>query len=157
MTNEQSARDEVKMLWLDGDWNDPFRISDAIEKKYWEQLEKNAKGVYRLIALSNKNDFTLQKLDRVCGVDDTGTLYIGASYVSLLGRLAAVVKTHRPDYVGRPHQRLSPRLADRFTERKLAVSWEPTETPWEREHRLLVAYEETFGELPPMNNQRSVF
>jgi hypothetical protein len=145
------------MSWLDGDWGQPFRIGEAIEKEWWQLLERNRKGVYRLIALRSKSNLSPARLSRVCGIDETGTLYIGASDASLFNRVGGLVMTHHHEYKSNPHRPLSPRLAKRFREDKLAVSWEYTDAPYDREQRLLVAYESVFGELPPANNQRSIF
>jgi hypothetical protein len=148
------------MPWLDGNWQPPFRIGVASKDKYWEQFERqknDAKGVYRLISLQGLDNFAPEPLHRVCGIDETGTLYIGAAERSLFNRVSSLVITHRMDYKSTPHKPLSPRLAERFGEMMLAISWEYTETPFEREQQLLVNYEALFGELPPANNQRSVF
>ena len=145
------------MSWLTGNWSPLVRISDAIEGKWWETLSPDSKGVYRLIALCDTENFNPMPLNRVCGTDETGTLYIGATDRALLNRLGSLVKTHRKDYASQPHRRLSAPLAERFPENKLATSWEYTTSPWDREAELLMAYEAQFGELPPNNGQRSIF
>jgi predicted GIY-YIG superfamily endonuclease len=143
------------MSWLNGSWSELVRISDAIEQKWWEKLQPNSKGVYRLVALDEQASKPIP-LNRVCGTDETGTLYIGASDHPLLSRLASLVKTHRADYTSKPHRQLSRVLADRFPENRLAITWEYANAPWQREAELLMAYEAEFGELPPNNGQRSV-
>jgi hypothetical protein len=152
--------EENEVSWLDGDWQAPVRIGIATEEKFWEKFERkenNAKGVYRLIALKDIVDFAPERLCRVCGIDGSGTLYIGAADSSLFNRVSSLVMTHRSDYKSTPHRPLSPRLAERFGEMMLAISWEYTHAPFEREQQLLVNYEALFGELPPANSQRSVF
>ena len=143
------------MTWLDDKgWSAPIRMSEAIEKKWWEQVPKGRKGVYRLIALAEANNNIMPAaLRRVCGVDETGTLYIGASKQSLANRLGSLVMTHRSDFKGKPRAPLSKLLGERFPADKLAMSWKLTEKPWQREADLLRAYEEAFGELPPRNSQ----
>jgi hypothetical protein len=142
------------MSWLTGDWPKLIRISEAIESQWWKELEPNRPGVYRLVALdANGNPMPL---NRVCGTDETGTLYIGASNRPLLNRLGSLVKTNRADYASRPHRQLSIPLGNLFPEDRLAITWEYTEVPWQRESELLMAYEAQFGELPPNNAQRSV-
>lgn len=143
------------MAWLaDVGWSSPIRMSEAIEIRWWEQVPENRKGVYRLIALNEASNFMPAPLSRVCGTDETGTLYIGASKQSLANRLASLVMTHRSDYKVKPRAPLSKLLRERFPADKLAMSWEYTEEPWQREADLLMAYEEAFGELPPRNSQR---
>jgi hypothetical protein len=144
---------ERTMSWLTGDWSALIKISEAIERKYWDELQPKT-GVYRLIALDVNGK--PMPLNRVCGVDETGTLYIGATDRQLLNRLGGLVKTHRADYAGQPHRQLSIPLTDRFPADRLAISWEYTEMPWPREAELLMAYEDELGELPPNNGQRSV-
>ena len=85
------------MTWLSGMWSDLIRISEAIDHKWWEKLQPNTKGVYRLVAIAG-DSLTPVPLNRVCGSDETGTLYIGASDRPLLNRLGSLVKTHRTDY-----------------------------------------------------------
>jgi hypothetical protein len=130
-------------------------MSDAVEKSWWESLARRA-GVYRLVALRDDTTFVPMPLNRVCGVDDTGTIYIGQTDKQLIERLGALVKTHRKDYRSSPHRRLSSTLAASFPSERLAFTWEYTSPPaWKREAELLSAYEHEFGELPPNNGQRN--
>jgi hypothetical protein len=93
-------------------------------------------------------------LNRVCGVDETGTLYIGRSQESLLNRLASLIATHHHGFTAAPHRKLCKGLAALFPDDKLAFSWEATDDPKLRESKLLWAYEDVFGELPPINSQK---
>ena len=137
------------MGWLDGDWSEMIRVSEAIEQKWWEKLPPEYAGVYRLVALTDSHSLVPSPISRVCGVDDTGTLYVGASKGSLAVRVSDLIKTYHRDYKSSPHRELPKRLADRFPDDKLAISWELTNEPWVREAKLLTAYENSFGELPP--------
>ena len=142
------------MPWFDEKtWSALIRMSEAIEKRWWEQVQQGRTGVYRLIALADSSDFTPALLCRVCGTDETGTLYVGASKQSLANRLGSLVMTHRPEYTSKTRAPLSRKLDERFPPGKLAMSWEFTDEPWQREAELLSAYEEAFGELPPRNSQ----
>jgi hypothetical protein len=145
---------ECIMSWLNGSWNETIRISEAIENRWWDKLESKKTGVYRLIALGENGEPI--PLNRVCGTDATGTLYIGATDRPLLNRLGSLVKTHRTDYVGKPHRELPVTLSEYFPDGRLGMTWEYTNFPWQREAELLTAYEAKFGELPPNNGQRSV-
>jgi hypothetical protein len=55
-------------------WSEPKRLS---EKCRWSDdlVPLKSSGVYRLIALKNPNDFFPSPLQRVCGIDKSGTLY----------------------------------------------------------------------------------
>jgi hypothetical protein len=150
----ENTRGEGMMSWCDGKWNGTIRISEAIENKWWDKLESERTGVYRLIAL-DENGRPIP-LNRVCGTDETGTLYVGASDRPLLNRLGSLVKTHRGEYVSKPHRELSMTLSKYFPDSRLGMTWEYTDLPWQREAELLMAYEAKFGELPPNNGQRSV-
>jgi hypothetical protein len=145
------------MRWLTGEWSEDIRISSAIDEKWWEKLSPEnpwkRPGIYRLIAFASKTSEP-EPLQRICGVDETGTLYIGASK-ELGNRLSALVTTHHPDYKGQPHQALPQQLARRFPPNQLGFVWQYTETPWHREAELLTSYENAFGELPPLNGQKS--
>lgn len=142
------------MSWDTGNWSSLVRISAAIEEKWWDRLQPNRKGVYRLIALDENGK--PKPLNRVCGTDESGTLYIGATDHELKNRLGSLVKTFRSDYASYPHRVLSAPLTKLFPEDRLAICWEYADAPWQREAELLTAYENEFGELPPNNGQRSM-
>jgi hypothetical protein len=148
------------MTWLDGVWCGTFRISNYDDDKQWENLPKGM-GVYRLLALINSHCFSPESLSRVCGEDETGTLYIGrAGPVAgqpnpLANRLGGLAHTHHRRYGATTHSKLPKPLGDRFPDDKLAIIWELTDDPAWREAQLLQNYEDVFGELPPLNGQRS--
>lgn len=137
------------MSWEDGKWLGPLRVCDAIEHKWWEQIPPNAMGVYRLIALA-PNGLTPARLNRICGVDESGTLSIGGSK-SLMVRLSELVKTHLPDYLTASHRPLSSQIARDFSPDRLSFTWEFSESPWEREKTLRQLYLGPFGELLPLD------
>lgn len=56
---------------------------------------------------------------------------------------------------GEPHKLLPQRLRETFPETQLGVSWRDEDQQWDREFALLDAYESEFGELPPVNGQKS--
>lgn len=140
------------MSWDDGKWTAAIPIGEAIKKEYWKTLDKKP-GVYRLIAIDEYGKPA--RLPRVCGTDESGTLYIGASSHPLLNRLGSLVMTHSAAYRSKPHRKLSTKLSQCFPESRLAMTWEYSEEPLDREAELLKAYEAQFGELPPNNSQRS--
>ena len=94
-----------------------------------------------------------------------GTLYIGRG--RLRGRVRGLVRTHNPKpgllkpgqllIPSRTHSPLPKRLAKQFPHRRLAVTWQRTDSEMSAkflEGKLLQAYEKVFGEYPPNNLQR---
>jgi hypothetical protein len=138
------------MSWDTGKWSEPIRITEAIEVEWWKQIRSESMGVYRLIALRKVDSLVPAELPRVCQVDETGTLSIGATE-SLMNRLGSLVKTQRVDYRSKPHRALCERLAKDYPPEKLAFLWEVSKYPWVREQELHDRYEAEFGELPPMD------
>jgi hypothetical protein len=143
------------MAWLTGTWSPLCRVIEDIPGKRWFDLcVPDGPGVYRLIALdASKSGIVPASLDRVCGSDPTGTLYIGAAG-SLQGRLGDLVKTNDPTkFKGGGHRRLTMKLAECFSPQWRALVWEYADEPFEREGQLLRDYEGQFGERPPVNTQ----
>jgi hypothetical protein len=140
-----------------GKWSPLCRISETTWGKRWIDLCRNGtSGVYRLIALTdNRLDVVPAPLDRVCGIDPTGTLYIGASR-SLRTRLGTLVRTHDPSKMAGGHAVMSAKLRRRFPPERLAITWrcrEPPEMVRNFETELIQDYQARFGELPPVNAQ----
>jgi hypothetical protein len=112
-------------------------------------------GVYRLIALASEGDpKNFVTLNRVCGQDSTGTLYIGeaGNLSNRLNQLRRSARSHRPE---RSHGAISmlrqiPIL--NFPLNKLGVALLFTDrdtTGVERD--LIHAYMNSFGDTPPLN------
>jgi hypothetical protein len=112
-------------------------------------------GVYRLIALASEGDVTKPAaLNRVCGQDITGTLYIGEAG-SLSDRLNQLRRSARPGSLERSHGAIGmlrqiPILD--YPSNKLAVALLFT-VPQTRmvERHLIEAYINSFGDAPPLN------
>jgi hypothetical protein len=149
------------MTWLDGNWCGMFRISAYDNEHTWDKLPKGSPGVYRLVALCNCSNFTPERLNRVCGLDVTGTLYIGrggsrySQPDTLANRISELAHTHSRRFRGASHRKLPKPLGDLFPDDKLAIEWELTDDPRGREGQILANYEGVFGELPPLNSQKS--
>jgi hypothetical protein len=149
--------------WLTGKWSPLCRIIESTPGKRWSDIcRPDGPGVYRLIALDADAPGVIPAwLDRVCGVDPTGTLYIGCAS-SLRRRLASLVLRYRSRDLmsgGGSHAIMAPKLAKRFGPQLLAASWQPSNGKWlpiQRERELFSAYKDRFGELPPMNEQSGV-
>ena len=123
--------------------------------KYCEQRP----GIYRLIGLDEANKPAV--LNRLLGQDHTGTLYIGCEgkNFAIRSRLTKLVrscgdpksyrynKEHEAGYRLRSH----PILSQRFPESMLAITWCHTNECKVAEDRLLDAYFNWFGDLPPLN------
>jgi hypothetical protein len=143
------------MSWYDSvEWSQPVRVSEYpdITRIGREDKLPEDKGAYRIIALANDDDFTTAPLIRVCGVDDTGTLYIGSAdgNFGLGGRVGRAM-------VGSFHQvyKFSKPLADRFPTNRLAVVWCRHGASTRLEEQLVHAYEDAYGEFPPINRSIS--
>ena len=69
--------------WLTGKWSPLCCIAQ------WQSdlCKPDAPGVYRLVALDPNN--VEAQLERACGTDATGTLYIGRSKKSVRGRVGS--------------------------------------------------------------------
>jgi hypothetical protein len=165
--NDQGTASPIQIpktkSWLTGKWSPLCRIIENSPGKRWSDLcRPDSPGVYRLIALDPSTPGTVPaSLDRVCGIDLTGTLYIGATS-SLRRRLASLVLRHRTDDPlsggSGGYQRLSAKLARRFPRGLLAISWQRVLDSGEmsRERALFHTYKARFGELPPMNDQSGI-
>jgi hypothetical protein len=119
---------------------------------------KPASGVYRLIGLKDKTDVPEPAtIDRICGRDQTGTLYIGSADRSLQRRLQQLSLTLRRGRRGGHGAagllRSNSLLWKKFPSNRLAITWYYTEPYLVAEHHLIVAYTDSFGEGPPLNLQ----
>ena len=146
------------MSWLSGDWSVLYRVTDRSEEAWFNDQslrETTRQGVYRLVALTNDVDFDVMILDRVCGKDNSGTVYLGAAR-SLLGRVADLVATHHPDFKSKRHREMPTRLAKMLPPSRLAVCFQYVDAdscPFKRENQLMNAYYAKYGERPPLNRQ----
>ena len=144
------------MSWLKqvNEWSPSVRINEA----WGETCPTKSCGVFRLIGIdSDSGDRNPVVIDRTCGRDTSGTLYIGEG--SPLDReIGNVIKS----LVGSGRHnagvrlRANAKLTDRFRPGRLAISWCLVEAPaCGSEDRLMRAYADEFGELPPLNAQGS--
>jgi hypothetical protein len=124
-----------------------------VDQRYFARKHHGYWSVYRLIGLESEGDVSKPvTLNRVCGHDTTGTLYIGKSN-SLNERLNAIRRTalnnkHSHDAVGM--LKSIPKLD--FLPNRLAIALLFTEIkPRSVERDLITAYINTFGDTPPLN------
>ena len=142
------------MGWLGDDWSEAHLIADR-EHAPWFKACSDHPGVYRLIGLAADGNLAPAKIARVCGLDETGTIYVGAAK-SLIGRIGRLVLQHLPPFKGGNHTAMPGVLAAAFPSTRLAVQWCLAEAPediFATEQKLLSGYREQFGELPPLNSQ----
>lgn len=131
------------MGWLEGEWSEAHLIADR-EHAPWFKACSDHPGVYRLIGLANEGDLVPAVIPRVCGSDDTGTIYIGAAK-SLIGRIGRLVLQHLPPFKGGNHTAMPVVLANKFPSTKLAVQWRLVDAPediFSTEQKLLTGYKE---------------
>jgi hypothetical protein len=121
-----------------------------------------AAGVYRLVGLTDDLDATAPAtLDRVCGRDQTGTLYIGHAR-RLPNRLVPFVRSLKPPR-GQRHRLNSEHpagkrllesiLSNQFPTNRLAITWAYDPLCGIMESILFGRYLSSFGETPPLNRQ----
>jgi len=151
-----------------GHWNEgpPGRWADLYRLKGIGRISKYCEpycGVYRLVGLvedkspfKHRWPFAAASLDRVCGHDETGTLYIGSFFERR--RLAGLILSCRDEsWLSRDAHgagatlRATAVLSGRFPVERLAVTWCYDARPALAEKQLLRCYRESFGELPPLN------
>lgn len=141
------------MSWLAGEWSELHRVTDR-EEGLWSRWCEDGTGLYRLVALMPGAGIDATPLQRVCGLDPTGTLYIGSTS-SLHRRISQLVRSRDTDrFKGRNYRPLPTRLAEAFPAKKLAVCWINLPECLDRfadERNLIAAYVDTFGEPPPLN------
>ena len=148
-----------EMQWVTGNWSILYRVTDRDETAWYHDasLREPGKrpGVYRLVALANESDLKPRTLNRVCGQDTTGTIYLGAA-ANLLVRVGDLVATHHPKFRSQKHRVLPAKLAEMLSPQLLEVCFQHVDeglSPFDREHELMTRYYEAFGERPPLNRQ----
>ena len=147
-----------------GIWSSLVRPEDA--GSYIARfITSNCGGVYRLVGLANPGINVPAKIDRVCGADETGTLYIGRAndqraLQTRLGNLFRTLKA-RKGFAYSGHSaadflRHHPLLSARFPLDCLAVSWSYDYHDVMAEQILFGRYVRSFGEAPPLNLQQGL-
>jgi len=112
-------------------------------------------GIYRIWAINkNKRPFSV---DRFCGTDKRGLLYIGKTEKQTLRKRLyqfassanLVMKTH--NHSGGMKYFNMEVIQKKLSKYSLWFDYEKTNQPKEREAELLKIYSKTFGEYPPLN------
>jgi hypothetical protein len=126
-----------------------------VDQKYFRAKHHGHSGVYRLVALGPEGDLARPlALNRICGTDLSGTLYIGqaARLNERLNQLQRSMRHHRPE---RSHNaanmlRSIPLLKALTDKYALALLYTGTRTR-AVEMDLISAYMNSFGDTPPLN------
>lgn len=141
---------------IPGVWYGPRSVKDI--GSYIGKYVKARGGVYRLVAMADVKTMTPMVINRVCGRDQTGTLYIGYADTSVSFRLQQLMRSlrARDGFVSSEHGAgkmlgRSPQLKEMFPRECLAVNWTYHEHPYTFERNLLWHYFKCFGEIPPLN------
>ena len=140
-----------------GDWQGLYSLNDL--GSYVSSFCEDKPGVYRLIGLDDSGKPA--ELDRLCGRDTTGTLYIGKegktfSNRSRLGRLVRSLRSpstwgYNQEHAAGYRLRRHPELTALFPPNKVALTWCYCRTPRSAECALFEAYFESdraHAELP---------
>ena len=151
---------------IPGFWTGLHRI-DRINRSTFKNLRRSP-GVYRLVALADSAKNNPQPISRLCGTDQTGTLYVGMEGVCFdsKGRFGQLIRSARDVHHGR---RLFKRYNDEhyaglrlrshsilntlFPPDKLAVEWRYVEDKLaasQAERELFDLYFHCFGDTPPL-------
>jgi hypothetical protein len=144
-----------------GHWVGPYTVKRV--GHYVSDYCQPTSGVYRLIGLDDSGKPA--SLNRICGSDQTGTLYIGreGKNFAVRSRLSKLVRSlqeprrrgegcsyneeHHAGYRLRRHFSLS----RRFPISHLAITWCYSRQSALAERILLDAYFREFGDTPPLN------
>jgi hypothetical protein len=143
---------------IPGAWQPLVRPDEA--GSYVASFIESDCGVYRLVSLAQPGINEPALLDRICGSDKTGTLYVGCagSHGTLQSRLGSLLRTlrARKGFAYSGHKaadflRSHPLLSKRFPLDNLAVTWSYDPHQILAEQIRLSRYVRSFGEVPPLN------
>ncbi len=156
-----SPRNQCWNQLIPGKWFDLCQVQGLVNSPNLPKLPRG--GIYRLVALT-EDDLALRGVNRVCGRDNHGTLYIGRSH-NLRMRLSTIARElcarHRGErfYVeGHTVGWLTRHglLARTFPVNSLALTWSFNKNPLKAEANLLRHYFQSFGEGPPLNRASTI-
>jgi hypothetical protein len=147
-----------------GEWVGPYTLKQI--GSYVSKLCRPKAGIYRLIGLDDAG--APAPLDRICGSDRTGTLYIGCEGKNFAdrSRLSKLVRSLREprsylngvriyndEHNAGSRLRRHPKLSERFPISNLAITWCYSAECYLAERSLLDAYFASFGDTPPLNRK----
>jgi hypothetical protein len=124
------------------------------DPNFWtfiKEMHRDKDGVYKIIAVRNGERIPI---NRFLGTDKDGVLYIGMgkSYT----RISDLKKSISPHYGGSSHicgrrYKSNPNIALQFPYEVLFIEPIYADDPREEEEKLIEAYRDRFGEVPPLN------
>ena len=161
---QQAVYKDQAVHWnrdVPGGWVGPYTL--ATLGSCVSSFCEDRPGVYRLIGLDY--DGRPAALDRLCELDRTGTLYIGAEGKTFANRsrLTQLVRSlrergrvynseHKAGHRLRTHAHLS----TRFPPDRIALTWCYCDLPMSAERALFEVYFSSFGDTPPLNFRTSL-
>jgi hypothetical protein len=162
MTDKPPVIEQSWQHWnelIPGDWCSVTRIA-----RYGSSIGNHVRakpGVYRLVGLNEDEDKIVPAhINRICGVDTTGTLYLGCgSKLRIrLQQLSRALRMGSHHYIF-AHDiakefRYNARLSARFPLKRLGITWLYDWAYDAVETNLLFHYRDSFGETPPLNRMR---
>ena len=156
-----------------------------LRQEYYETLELKWRGGNRLSSLRGRSNSLLPSnkygsewsgvyriflpdttIDRFCGKDPTGTLYIGLAGAGVMSR--SILNTRIRSIIKKEHHatnawRYNDEIRKKYPWDALAVGWAFTRVvlnaksknvgPMQAESWLLNCYNDSFGEYPPLNQK----
>ena len=114
-------------------------------------------GVYVLKSISDTNNLPIT-INRLLGNDVQGILYVGKANC-FTDRVAELKKSIAPDYASDSHEcgsryKNNSNIQKAFPFESLCIELIRSGNPRQAELEMLKKYEESFGELPPLNRSR---
>jgi hypothetical protein len=149
-------------LTLDLEWNGPYSLDQLKDKPRYLPADYTSQwsGVYRIFARDTA-------IDRCCGTDHTGTLYVGCA--ASRGRNWSILRTRIQSILNGAHHAMakwsfSDLLRQKFPRESLAIEWAYTGMRVDytgksvpnvllAEGWLLSSYNDSYGEYPPWNQK----
>jgi hypothetical protein len=124
------------------------------DPNFWtfiKEMHRDKGGVYKIIAVRNGERIPI---NRFLGTDKDGVLYIGMG--KSYKRISDLKKSISPNYKGSAHicgrrYKLNPNIALQFPYESLFIEPVYADDPREAEEKLIEAYRDRFGEVPPLN------
>ncbi|WP_375203834.1 hypothetical protein [Hyphococcus sp.] len=130
-----------------------FKLS---ETNNWPASDvlKNEPGIYEILSVDHNGDPL--SINRFCGVDKFGVLYIGRSF-HMRRRLRAfanmILNNSKRGHVAGRTYRTSPKIKKIASPESLIFCFKHLDDVASEESSLLKAYVNKFGEVPPLNGR----
>lgn len=134
-----------------------YQISN---NKFWQQINDDFSeggGTYRMYCIDNQHKPITT--NRILKIDNNGTLYIGKA-IQFLDRVITLKKSLSPDHISENHEcgvryKSSKLFEQKFPYNNLWIELNSCENIDITEKEMLYNYEKEFGELPPLNRNKT--